>query len=253
MKRTKDEIDPAAAVESARIELAEAEAQLAAIDPNAGTVDSVLARRRELAEKIALLKERLTLATERQAEAAYLESEKRIAAMREELAELNDEIESTRERVTASLREYLRPDDAARAGFVSVQVGELEVRRVRLESAIRTLDDSIRERRGKRAMAAAQELIERRKKLIQGEKIEVRLNPWRVKARFGYADEIVRILRDFHLPAMRDPVDDQIVFVLIPHGDRANQYGGGFDLLESVQCSPGDLPPQLRAVYDRSR
>lgn len=250
--KTKNE-NPAAAVESARIELAEAEAQLAAIDPNAGTVDSVLARRRDLEQKIELCRDRLKLATERQEETDYLEAEKQLAAMQEELSELNDEIESTRERVTACLREYLREDDAVRSGFASVQVGDLEGRKVRIESAIRTLDDRIRDRRGKRAMAAAQELVERRKKLMQGAKVEIRLNPWRVKVRWGFADELVAIFKENIIPAQRHATDDEVVFCLIPHGDKASQYRGSFDLLESAPCSPADLPPQLRAVFDRSR
>ena len=88
---------------------------------------------------------------------------------------------------------------------------------------------------------------------MSGERVAVELDPWSVRVRFGFADEMVRIFREFHLPAMRDPVDDQIVFVLIPHGDKASQYGGSFDFLESAPCKPGDLPPQLRAVFDRSR
>lgn len=255
MKRTKDELDPAEAVEAARNELEAAEQELASIDPNRGSVDDVLNRRRALTEKIELLKERLTLAQDRADEADFNAKEAQLAGMQNDLAELNDQIEAEGERVTRVLREYLNERDATRAGFASVQVGELRERKSRLEREAMRLEDAIRDRRAKRALAAAQEPVEKRKRLLQGEAVAVELQPWVMSVVFGHADELLAGFRQFSIPAMRHQTDDEIVFALVPPDRTPGQVCGSFDLFSErpLKCGPGDLPPQLRAVFDRSK
>ena len=268
MKATKQKTEtttPAESVDSIRAELETAEGKLAAIDPHKGSVDHVLELRRPLQERIAILRERLQLAEQRQDEAEFAEAERRIDELMEQAQQIEVELVEARERAAADLREHLNPDWLAGTGrFASERpalpgllgfcnsVFEVEARRDAVQGAIRSLERRIGDRRQELARQAAAERVDRRRKLISGEAVEIPLTPWRFVAVAGFGADVADSLERKFVPmAVVDPRGREIHCLLPsdsgPHGWADNNH------LESVeQMPPAELCPQMAAIWTRA-
>lgn len=263
--KTKTE-DPAAAVESARIELDEAQAQLAAIDPNAGTVDAVLSKRRDLQARVELARERLELATARADEAACAKAEARIAELQEQHADIEAQIEAECERVDDELRKIFLADWLDGTGRFSSSVPqgrglitmasgvqELIARRVEIEGEIRRLHDQIAQRRSERDREAASARIQSRRRLVGGDAVKIALSPWRIVPLEGHTSELARTLARRVIPAAIPPDNDREIHALLPEGTRPWAYCDEGAILKAATMDPNELTPIMAEVFARSR
>lgn len=262
---TKNE-NPAAAVESARIELEEAQAQLAAIDPNAGTLDTVLSKRRDLQARVELARERLELATARADEADYAKTEARIAELQEQHADIEVQIEAERERVDDELRKIFLADwlDGTGRfsssvpqgrGLISMASGvqDLIARRVEVEGEIRRLGDRIAQRRSERDREAASARIQARRRLVGGDAVKIALTPWRIIPLEGHTSELARTLARRDVPAAIPPDNDREVHALLPEGTRPWAYCDEGAILKADPMDADELTPVMAEVFARSR
>lgn len=267
MKATKQktETTPAATVAEIRDELAKAENALAGIDPHRGTVDSVLELRRPLQEKISILRERLQLAEQRQAEAEYAQIESEIAELMEDSAQIENELALAREQAEADLRQHLNGDWLAGTGRYSTQrpavnellghcvsVAEVEGRRDLIHAQIRSLERRIETRRQERSRQAAAARTDARRRLIEGEVVEVPLTPWRVECLAGFVQDVLDGLALRFIPgALPSPVEP-IIHVLIPSGSQPRGWIDGGHIESASPLDPAELCPAMAAVWQRA-
>ena len=263
--KTKTE-NPAAAVESARIELEEAQAQLAAIDPNAGALDAVLSKRRDLQARIELARERLELATARADEAEYAQAEARIAELQGQRGEIEAQIEAERERVDDELRKIFLADWLDGTGRFSSSVPqgrglvmqassvqELIARRVEVEGEIRRLQDRIAQRRSERDREAASARVESRRRLLAGDRVKIALTPWRIVPLEGHTSDVARTLARRVIPAAIPPDNDNVIHALLPEGSRPWAYCDEGAIIRAAPMDATELTPVMAEVFARSR
>lgn len=258
--------NPAAAVESARIELEEAQAQLAAIDPNAGALDTVLSKRRDLQARVELARERLELATARADEAEYAQAEARIAELQEQHANIEAQIEAERERVDDELHKIFLADwldgtgrfssSAPQGrGLVSMasSVQELIARRVEVEGEIRRLQDRIAQRRSERDREAASARVEARRRLLAGDAVKIAFIPWKMIPLEGHTSDVARTLARRVIPAAIPPDNDNVIHALLPEGSRPWAYCDEGAIIRAAPMDANELTPVMAEVFARSR
>lgn len=264
-KKTTTEPTHAESVDSIRAELETAEAKLAAINIHAGSVDSVLATRRPLLEKIEILRERLALAEQRAAEAEYAEAERRIGELEEQARQLASETERERQKAAEQLRGFLNNDwllgqgrfasqPAAMDGLLGYSVGviDAEQKRDAVLNEIRRLENRIRERRQERDRQAAAARVDRRRRLIGGDAVAVDLTPWRFVAHVGFVDDVADSLDRKAIPAaMPDPMGRELQ-CLLPSGSGPHGWADGNHLESVERIKPAELCPAMAAVWSRA-
>lgn len=264
-KQKTEPTTPAESVETAKAELETAEAKLAAINIHAGSVDSVLATRRPLLEKIEILRERLALAEQRAAEAEYARIETEIAELMEDSAQIESELALAREKAEADLREHLNPDWLAGTGrFASERpalggllgfcnsVAEVEQRRDSIQGAIRSLERRIGDRRQELARQAAAERVARRRRLIGGDAVEVPLAAWRFVAHVGFAPDVMDALGRKYIPAALVDPRGREIHALIPSDSGPHGWADGNNLESASPLDPAELCPAMAGVYARA-
>ena len=263
--KTQPNESPAESVDSIRAELETAEGRLAAIDPHRGTVDSVLELRRPLQEKISILRERLALAEQRAAEAEYARIETEIAELMEDSAQIENELQIAREQAERDLRQHLNPDWLDGRGRFSSErpalggllgfcnsVAEVEARRDAVQAAIRSLERRIGDRRQELARQAAAERVDRRRKLISGEAVEIPLTPWKIIPSPGFTSDIMDNLERRAIPsALPDPRQPEI-HALLPPDSKPHNWADGFQIESVEPMPPAELCPALAAVWQRA-
>lgn len=267
MKATKQktETTPAATVAEIRDELAKAENALAGIDPHRGTVDSVLELRRPLQERIAILRERLQLAEQRQAEAEYAQIENEIAELQADAQQIENELLIAREQAAADLRRHLNPDFLDGRGRFSTQrpaigellgyctsVNEVEQRRDAVRARIAYLERKVVDRRQERSRQAAAARTDARRRLIEGEVVEVPLTPWRFVAHVGFGADVADSLERKFVPmAVVDPMGREI-HCLLPSDSGPHGWADGNHLESVEQMDPTALCPAMAGVWSRA-
>lgn len=264
-KKPTSEPAPAATVAEIRAELATAEGKLAAINIHAGSVDSVLATRRPLLEKIEILRERLALAEQRAAEAEYAEAERRIDELEEQARQLASEIERERQKAAEQLRGFLNNDwllgqgrfssqPAAMDGLLGFSVGviDAEQKRDAVLYEIRRLENRIRERKAQRDRERKAAEVEGRRKLIGGECVAVSLVPWRILAAVGFTSDIMDNLERRAIPsALPDPRQREI-HALLPPESKPGNWCDGFQTESAEPMPPAELCPAMAGVWARA-
>ena len=263
--KTQPNESPAESVDSIRAELETAEGRLAAIDPHRGTVDSVLELRRPLQEKISILRERLALAEQRAAEAEYARIETEIAELMEDSAQIENELQIAREQAERDLRQHLNPDWLDGRGRFSSErpalggllgfcnsVAEVESRRDAVRARIAYLERKVVDRRQERARQVAAERVDRRRKLISGEAVEIPLTPWRFVAVAGFGADVADSLERKFVPmAVVDPRGREI-HCLLPSDSGPHGWADGNHLESVEQMDPRELCPAMAAVWQRA-
>ena len=264
-KKTTTEPTPAAQLETARAEHEAAEKELAALDVHAGTLDAAASRRRELSERVEIAKERLTLAQSRFDEAEFGRIENEIAELQADARRIENEIAAAREQAEADLRQHLNPDWLAGTGRFASQrpalggllgyctsVNEVEQRRDAVRARIAYLERKVVDRRQERSRQAAAARTDARRRLIEGEVVEVPLTPWRFVAHVGFVDDVADSLDRKAIPAaMPDPMGREI-HCLLPSDAGPHGWADGNNLESASPLDPAELCPQLAAVYARA-
>ena len=267
MKATKQKTEPtpAAAVEAARAELEAAQNELQAFDIHKGALNETATRRRELSERVEIAKERLTLAQDRFDEYEYGRIEGEIGELQADARQIENELAAAREQAAADLRARLNPDWLDGRGRFSSErpalggllgfcnsVAEIEGRRDLIHAQIRSLERRIETRRQERSRQAAAARTDARRRLIEGEVVEVPLTPWRFVAVAGFAPDVMDALDRKYIPAaLVDPRGREIHCLLPsdsgPHGWSDNNH------LESVErIKPAELCPAMAGVWARA-
>ena len=263
--KTQPNESPAAQLETARAEHEAAEKELAALDVHAGTLDAAATRRRDLLARVEIAKERLTLAQSRFDEYEYGRIENEIAELQADAQQVENELQIAREQAERDLREHLNGDWLSGQGrFASERpaihgllgycnsVAEVEQRRDSIQGAIRSLERRIGDRRQELARQAAAERVDRRRKLISGEAVEIPLTPWRFVAVAGFGADVADSLERKFVPmAVVDPRGREI-HCLLPSGSGPHGWADNNHLESVEQMPPAALCPALAAVWQRA-
>ena len=263
--KTQPNESPAAQLETARAEHEAAEKELAALDVHAGTLDAAATRRRELQERVSIARERLQMAQARFDESEFARIEGEIVELQGDAAQIESELALAREQAEADLRQHLNGDWLSGTGrFASCppaihgllgysnSVFEVAQRLDSVRARINHLERRIGDRRQELARQAAAERVDRRRKLISGEAVEIPLTPWRFVAVAGFGADVADSLERKFVPmAVVDPRGREIHCLLPsdsgPHGWADNNH------LESVeQMPPAELCPQMAAIWTRA-
>lgn len=263
--KQKTDNDPAAAVENARDELQAAQNELQAFDIHKGGLNEAASRRRELSERVEIAKERLTLAQSRFDESEFARIENEIAELQADAQQVENELQIAREQAAADLRRHLNPDFLDGRGRFSTQrpaIGELlgycnSVNEVaqRLDSVrarIGYLERKIADRRQERSRQAAAERVDRRRKLISGEVVEVPLTPWKIIPATGFTGDVADSLERRAIPcALPDPRQPEI-HALLPPDSKPHNWADGFQIESAEPMDATALCPALAGVWSRA-
>ncbi len=263
--KQKTDNDPAAAVETARDELQAAQNELQAFDIHKGGLNEAASRRRELSERVEIANERLTLAQARFDESEFARIENEIAELQADAQQVENELQIAREQAERDLREHLNGDWLSGQGrFASCppaihgllgycnSVNEIEGRRDAVRARINHLERKIADRRQERARQVAAERVDRRRKLISGEAVEIPLTPWRFVAVAGFGADVADSLERKFVPmAVVDPRGLEI-HVLLPSDSGPHGWADGNHLESVEQIKPAELCPALAAVWQRA-
>jgi hypothetical protein len=263
--KQKTDNDPAAAVETARDELQAAQNELQAFDIHKGGLNEAASRRRELQERVSIARERLQMAQARFDESEFARIENEIAELQADAQQVENELQIAREQAERDLREHLNGDWLSGQGrFASERpaihgllgycnsVAEVEQRRDSIQGAIRSLERRIGDRRQELARQAAAERVDRRRKLISGEAVEIPLTPWRFVAVAGFGADVADSLERKFVPmAVVDPRGREI-HCLLPSGSGPHGWADSNNLESVEQMDPTALCPAMAAVYARA-
>jgi hypothetical protein len=268
MKATKTQPNesPAAAVENARAELAQAEQALAGLDIHRGNLDEAATRRRELAELVEIARERLTLAQARFVEAEFEKAQERIAQLQEQAQQIDGELQAAREQAASDLRQHLNQDWLDGRGHFASQrpaldgligfsntVAEVEQRREAVQAEIRRLERKISERRAQLDRDAVAARTDARRRLIAGESVAADLSPWQIVVHLGFVRDLADGFDRQAIPAaMADP-KGRIIHVLIPPGTHPHNFADGFQMASAERIEPAALCPPMADAFRRSR
>ena len=263
--KTQPNESPAAQLETARAEHEAAQNALQAFDIHKGALNEAASRRRELQERVEIAKERLTLAQSRFDESEFARIENEIAELQADAQQVENELQIAREQAERDLREHLNGDWLSGQGrFASERpaihgllgycnsVAEVEQRRDSIQGAIRSLERRIGDRRQELARQAAAERVDRRRKLISGEAVEIPLTPWRFVAVAGFGADVADSLERKFVPmAVVDPRGREI-HCLLPSDSGPHGWADGNNLESVEQIKPAELCPAMAAVWQRA-
>lgn len=263
--KQKTDNDPAAQLETARDELQAAQNELQAFDIHKGGLNEAASRRRELSERVEIAKERLTLAQARFDESEFARIENEIAELQADAQQIENELQIAREKGEADLREHLNPDWLDGRGRFSSErpalggllgfcnsVAEIEQRREAVRARIAYLERKIADRRQERARQVAAERVDRRRKLISGEAVEIPLTPWRFVAVAGFGADVADSLERKFVPmAVVDPRGREI-HCLLPSDSGPHGWADGNHLESVERIKPAELCPAMAGVWSRA-
>jgi len=263
--KQKTDNDPAAAVETARDELQAAQNELQAFDIHKGGLNEAASRRRELSERVEIASERLQVAQARFDESEFARIETEIGELQEDFQQIENELAAAREQAAADLREHLNPDWLAGTGrFAScppaihgllgfcTSVSEVEGRRDAVRARIAYLERKVVDRRQKRARQAAAERVDRRRRLIGGDAVEVPLTPWKIIPSPGFTSDIMDNLERRAIPsALPDPRQPEI-HALLPPDSKPHNWADGFQIESAEPMPPAELCPAMAGLWSRA-
>lgn len=264
-KPTSETTTPAAAVENARDELQAAQNELQAFDIHKGGLNEAASRRRELSERVAIARERLQVAQSRFDEAEFLRIENEIIELQGDAQQIENELQIAREKAEADLRQHLNPDWLDGRGRFSSErpalggllgfcncVSEVECRRDAVRARIGYLERKIADRRQERSRQAAAERVDRRRKLISGEVVEVPLTPWKIIPATGFTGDVADSLERRAIPcALPDPRQPEI-HALLPPDSKPHNWADGFQIESAEPMDATALCPALAGVWSRA-
>ena len=264
--KTKQNDDPAAAVERARNELEAAETAFAGFDVFKGSLDDAATRRRDLQARAELARERLILAQARADSAADAETADEIAILTERAATIEAEIGDAEAEVSQELqRLFIREWLAGCGRFAtcppalpgllsrSSVIVELVERRGAIQNEIARLENRLAEGKAARDRAAAAARVELRKRLLAGESVAIALEAWRICPLEGLTSETAAYFAYRKIPASIVPGDDRTIHALIPSGSHPGQFVNDAAFIRAEKMDDGDLCPTMAAVLARSR
>jgi len=264
-KPTSETTTPAAQLETAKAELEQAQQELGALDIHRGKLDEAATRRRDLLARVEIAKERLTLAQARFDESEFARIENEIAELQADAQQIENELQIAREKGEADLREHLNPDWLDGRGRFSSErpalggllgfcnsVAEIEQRREAVRARIAYLERKIADRRQERARQVAAERVDRRRKLISGEVVEVPLTPWKIIPSPGFTSDIMDNLERRAIPsALPDPRQPEI-HALLPPDSKPHNWADGFQIESAEPMPPAELCPAMAGVWARA-
>ncbi len=267
--RTKEqktnELDPAAALESAQRELETIEAELASIDVSAGTINDVVRRKRELEEKADIARDRLAIARQRHDAAQFAECEHRLSELERQLVEAESALEAERQKSRAALASLLDPAwlecvgrfasaPPAWTGIVdhAITVIQATEKVEAIRSETRAILNRISDRRAQQDRERSRMIFDGLRRLIEGGSANVDLQAYRVEIPVGFASDTARAFRSKSIPtSVAD--GEGAVFVLVPRGTNPLAYAGACSLLaRPTPIDADDLPDQLRDILLRA-
>lgn len=263
--KTQPNESPAAQLETAKAEHEAAEKELGALDIHKGALNEAASRRRELSERVEIAKERLTLAQTRFDESEFARIEGEIAELMEDSAQVENELQIAREQAERDLRQHVNGDWLSGTGrFASERpaihgllgfcncVSEVEQRRDAVRARISHLERKIETRRQERARQAAAERVDRRRRLIGGDAVEVPLTPWKIIPSPGFTSDIMDNLERRAIPsALPDPRQPEI-HALLPPDSKPHNWADGFQIESAEPMPPAELCPAMAGLWSRA-
>ena len=259
------EHNAAAQLETARAEHEAAEKELAALDIHRGKLDEAATRRRELQERVSIARERLQMAQDRFDESEFARIENEIAELQADAQQVENELQIAREQAERDLRQHINPDWLDGRGRFSSErpalggllgfcncVCEVEQRRDSIQGAIRSLERRIGDRRQELARQAAAERVDRRRRLIGGDAVEVPLTPWKIIPSPGFTSDIMDNLERRAIPsALPDPRQPEI-HALLPPDSKPHNWADGFQIESAEPMPPAELCPAMAGLWSRA-